>query len=151
LLKGIFCCLSPLPERKIVDEIIPVEITAKATNDTGEKVKQKESEKKSPKLSFLAVVALKRKLARQRKKKKRKMSKDDKNKERNDEKPEVMLPEVSDKPEQSDIENEKYLTSFYLENETNFFAICKCFCTFFAENFTLSSFRHLTMFMHVCV
>jgi hypothetical protein len=46
------------------------------------------------------------------------MSKDDKNKERNDEKPEVILPEVSDKPEQSDIENEKYLTSFYLENET---------------------------------
>jgi hypothetical protein len=111
---------SPLPERKIVDEIIPVEITAKTTNDTEERVKQKESEKKSPKLSFLAVVALKRKLGRQRKKKKRKMSKDDKNKERNDEKPEVILPEVSDKSEQSDIENEKYLTSFYLENETNF-------------------------------
>lgn len=112
---------SPLPERKIVDEIIiPVEITAKTTDDTEEKVKQKEHEKKSPKLSFLAVVALKRKLARQRKKKKRKMSEDNKNKDRNDEKPEVILPEVSDKPEQSDIENEKYLTSFYLENETNF-------------------------------
>lgn len=111
---------SPLPERKKIDEIIPVEITAKTTDDTDEKIKQKESDKKSPKLSFLAVVALKRKLARQRKKKKRKMSQDDKNKEKNDDKPEVILPEVSDKPEKSDIENEKYLTSFYLENETNF-------------------------------
>ena len=115
---------SPLPERKTLEEISP-EIDK--INKSDGKEKPSDSDKKHPKLSFLAVIALKRKIARHRNKNKRKLSLEDenknaegKNKSSKANKAKEIIPEVSDKPESADIEGKKYLQNFYLENETSF-------------------------------
>ncbi|XP_063396864.1 uncharacterized protein LOC134681254 [Mytilus trossulus] len=112
---------SPLPDRKNIDET--PSSSSKAHGKT-EKKKSHEPEKKS-KLSFLAIVALKRKIANHRKKKKDKMSGDEAEKKQNVKESvavtsQDIMPEVSDKPNESDLEREKYLSSFYFENETIF-------------------------------